>query len=79
MASGINTSLTTPIEGLLADDLFAEAISNYEEACPDSLHSFFSELPADLPASFSAQKIADTMAVDPIVSLAVPTRVGTSG
>jgi len=78
MASGINTSLTTPIEGLLADDAFAEAISNYEEPCPDYLHDFFSELPADLPASFSAHKITDTMVIEPLVSLAVPASVNFS-
>lgn len=52
MASGLNTNMTSPVEGMLTDDIFAEAMHN---ACPDSLHQFYSELPADKPVS----KVAD--------------------
>lgn len=75
MGSGMNTNLTTPIEGLLADEAFAEAMTNYEEPCPDYLHNFFSELPAELPAAFAQPKLPEPITVDPLVSLAIPTPV----
>ncbi|KAM7203818.1 hypothetical protein V8F20_003824 [Naviculisporaceae sp. PSN 640] len=77
MGSGMNTNLTTPIDGLLADDAFAEAMNNYEDSCPDYLHNFFSELPAELPATatFSNPKAPEPMPVEPLVSLAIPTPI----
>lgn len=76
MGSGMNTNLTTPIDGLLADDAFAEAMTNYEDSCPDYLHNIF-ELPAELPATttFSNPKASEPMTADPLVSLAIPTPV----
>jgi hypothetical protein len=50
MGSGLNTGMTSPVDGIVADDMFAEALScSINDACPDSLHEFFVELPADLP------------------------------
>lgn len=50
IASGLNTNMTSPVDGIMADELFADAMESYN-ACPDYLHDFFSELPADLPPS----------------------------
>jgi len=65
MASGLNTSLTSPVDGVVADDMFADALNDCSnnDFCPDSLHDFFSELPADFPI------LADAcdMATDPLV------------
>ncbi|KAL2130443.1 hypothetical protein VTI74DRAFT_6389 [Chaetomium olivicolor] len=55
MASGLNTGMTSPVDGVDVDDMFAEAMNSYNntyggnETCPDDLHNFFSELPADFP------------------------------
>ncbi|KAK3390569.1 hypothetical protein B0H63DRAFT_119764 [Podospora didyma] len=62
MGDGINTSMTSPIDGFLCDDAFDQA---FNTACPDFLHDFYSELPADPPTS----KIANDMASDPIFML----------
>ncbi|KAM7201634.1 hypothetical protein V8F33_003183 [Rhypophila sp. PSN 637] len=78
MGSGMNTNLTTPIEGLLADDAFAEAMNHYDQPCPDYLHNFFSELPAELPADFSNTKLAEPMRVDSLIGLAIPAPVNLS-
>jgi hypothetical protein len=48
-ASGLNTNMTSPVDGIMADEMFADAMDY--NACPDYLHDFFSELPADLPPS----------------------------
>jgi hypothetical protein len=64
IASGMNTSMTSPIEGTVADDLFAEALNgDHNDPCPSSLHDFFSELPADLPMLDNACD----MASDPLL------------
>jgi hypothetical protein len=50
MGSGLNTSMTSPVDGVPADDMFADAMNGYQnDACPESLHDHYSELPADLP------------------------------
>ncbi|KAK4241958.1 hypothetical protein C8A03DRAFT_11827 [Achaetomium macrosporum] len=50
MGSGLNTGMTSPVDGVVADDMFADALNSYSsDACPDFLHDFFSELPADMP------------------------------
>jgi hypothetical protein len=50
MGSGLNTSMTSPVDGVAADDMFADAMNGYQnDACPDFLHNRYSELPADLP------------------------------
>lgn len=49
MASGLNTSMTSPVDGVVADEMFADALNYSNDLCPDSLHDFFSELPADFP------------------------------
>ncbi|KAK3306549.1 uncharacterized protein B0T15DRAFT_144488 [Chaetomium strumarium] len=50
MGSGLNTSMTSPVDGIVADDMFADALNSHSnDACPDFLHDFFSELPADMP------------------------------
>ncbi len=64
MASGLNTSLTSPVDGVVADDMFADALNDCSnDFCPDSLHDFFSELPADFPILHDACD----MATDPLV------------
>ncbi|KAH6631556.1 hypothetical protein F5144DRAFT_223278 [Chaetomium tenue] len=64
IASGLDTSMTSPIEGAVADELFADVLNgDHNEACPGSLHDFFSELPADLPM---ANNVCD-MASDPLL------------
>ncbi|KAK0621604.1 hypothetical protein B0T17DRAFT_296653 [Bombardia bombarda] len=52
MGSGLNTTLTSPVDGLLAEDPFADAINTYNNAGHDSLFNHCSELPAELPADF---------------------------
>lgn len=50
MGSGLDTNLTSPVDGTMGDELFADVLNtNPAELCPDSVHTFFSELPADLP------------------------------
>ncbi|AEO67105.1 uncharacterized protein THITE_2115907 [Thermothielavioides terrestris NRRL 8126] len=50
MGSGLNTGMTSPVDGIVADDMFAEASNSYShDACPNFLHDLVSELPADLP------------------------------
>ncbi|KAK3898448.1 hypothetical protein C8A05DRAFT_37958 [Staphylotrichum tortipilum] len=64
MASGLNTSLTSPVDGVVADDMFADALNDCSnDFCPDSLHDFFSELPADFPILNDACD----MATDPLL------------
>ena len=63
MASGINTSLTSPVDGVMVDDQFPEVINN--DPCPGFLHSFYSELPADYPVT-SAPEV--NIAVDSFLS-----------
>ncbi|KAK3944935.1 hypothetical protein QBC46DRAFT_373656 [Diplogelasinospora grovesii] len=68
MASDMGTNLTSPVDlvspiGFLSDDPFADQISKYHDACPDFLHDFYSELPADLPLA----KAPADMASDPLV------------
>jgi hypothetical protein len=42
--------MTSPVDGVAADDMFADAMNSYQnDACPDFLHDRYSELPADLP------------------------------
>lgn len=51
--------MTSPVDGIVADDMFAEATNNYSnDACPEFLHDFFSELPADLPMLSNAADMA---------------------
>ncbi|KAK3292199.1 uncharacterized protein B0H64DRAFT_405925 [Chaetomium fimeti] len=71
IASGLDTSMTSPVEGTVADELFADVLnSDHNDPCPGSLHDFFSELPADLPMLDNACEIAS----DPILGFqpAVP-------
>lgn len=64
IASGLDTSMTSPIEGVVADELFADVLNgDHNDACPGSLHDFFSELPADLPILDNACD----MASDPLL------------
>ena len=74
--SGINTNMTSPIDGLLADDAFAEALGHPSNPCPELIHEFYCELPADLPGDFpgdlgpsisAAGPAPDAMASDPIM------------
>lgn len=58
MGSGQNTGVTSPVEGMLTDELFAGAMNN---ACPEFLHEFYSELPADLPLAKSACDMASDL------------------
>jgi hypothetical protein len=59
MGSGLNTSMTSPVDGIVADDMFADALNSYNsDACPDFLHDFFSELPADMPILDNACEMA---------------------
>ena len=75
MGSGLNTSLTTPIDGVVAEDMFADALNNYSnDPCPDSLHDFFSELPADFPILNDACD----MASGPLVGFDAPLSVNLS-
>jgi hypothetical protein len=56
--------MTSPIEGVVADELFADVLNgDHNDACPGSLHDFFSELPADLPMLDNACD----MASDPLL------------
>ncbi|KAK4121715.1 hypothetical protein N657DRAFT_647909 [Parathielavia appendiculata] len=64
MASGLNTGMTSPVDGVVADDMFADALNGYQgEICPDSLHDFFSELPADMPMLDNACDMASSSAL----------------
>ncbi|KAK0715637.1 hypothetical protein B0H67DRAFT_601141 [Lasiosphaeris hirsuta] len=63
--SGINTSLTSPVDGFLPDP-FADA--GYEEACPGFLHDNFCELPADFPVP----KVPEIMPCDPLLVFNAP-------
>ncbi|KAK4140362.1 uncharacterized protein C8A04DRAFT_15018 [Dichotomopilus funicola] len=50
MGTGLDTNLTSPVDGTMGDELFADVMNtNPAELCPDTVHTFFSELPADLP------------------------------
>ncbi|KAL2021327.1 hypothetical protein VTK56DRAFT_7298 [Thermocarpiscus australiensis] len=49
MGSGLDTHMTSPVDGILADDLFADAVNGCDDPCPEFLHDFFCELPAELP------------------------------
>ncbi|KAK4100898.1 hypothetical protein N658DRAFT_472464 [Parathielavia hyrcaniae] len=72
MASGLNTGMTSPVDGVEADDMFADALSCYQnDLCPDYLHDFFSELPADLPMLDNACDMASSSAL-PAADHAVP-------
>jgi hypothetical protein len=55
LGSGFNTSLTSPVDlvspALLADNPFAVQSGKLDDTCPNFLHEFFSELPADVPES----------------------------
>jgi hypothetical protein len=63
MASGLNTSMTSPVDGVVADEMFADALNGYQsDICPDSVHDFFSELPADLPMLENACDMASSSA-----------------
>ncbi|KAK3353191.1 hypothetical protein B0T25DRAFT_204303 [Lasiosphaeria hispida] len=63
--SGINTSLTSPVDGFLSDP-FADA--SYNEACPNFLHDNFCELPADFPVP----KVPDLMPCDSLLVFNAP-------
>ncbi|GAB1318691.1 hypothetical protein MFIFM68171_08901 [Madurella fahalii] len=58
MGSGHNTDVTSPVEGMLTDELFADDMNN---ACPEFLHEFYSELPADLPLTKTACDMASDL------------------
>ncbi|KAJ4300537.1 hypothetical protein N0V88_003215 [Collariella sp. IMI 366227] len=50
--NGMNTGMSSPIDGVDFEDMFAEYTNNNtyaNETCPENLHDFFSELPADYP------------------------------
>ena len=67
MGSGLNTSMTSPVDGVVADDMFADAMNSYQnDACPDFLHNRYSELPADLPMLDNA---ADMSVLDNAVNM----------
>ena len=66
MASGHNTNLTSPVDlvspsGLLMDNPFTDDIAY--DSCPDFLHSFYSELPADS----APQELPDIFSSDPLL------------
>jgi hypothetical protein len=55
--------MTSPVDGVVADEMFADALNGYQsDICPDSVHDFFSELPADLPMLESACDMASSSA-----------------
>ncbi|KAK3368892.1 hypothetical protein B0T24DRAFT_532214 [Lasiosphaeria ovina] len=62
MGSGINTSLTSPVDGFLCDDPFADVVDDMTDDYPSLLHDFYSELPADLPLV----RHPNDMACDPL-------------
>jgi hypothetical protein len=57
--------MTSPVDGILADDLFSDAINN---ACPEFLHEFYSELPADSPVPATSCN----MALDAVLEFDLP-------
>ncbi|KAL2267428.1 hypothetical protein VTJ83DRAFT_4705 [Remersonia thermophila] len=64
MGSGLNTGTTSPVDGVVADDMFADAMStSYNDLCPDYLHNFYSELPADIPMLDNACDMATSDAI----------------
>ncbi|KAK5660373.1 hypothetical protein OQA88_12914 [Cercophora sp. LCS_1] len=67
MPSGGNTSLTSPVEGF---NPFADV--QLDPSCTDYLHTFFSELPADIPVS----KAEDPIATDPLIQFDAPQQLG---
>ncbi|KAK4158091.1 hypothetical protein C8A00DRAFT_39639 [Chaetomidium leptoderma] len=74
MGSGLNTSMTSPVDGVVADDMFADALTNYHnDACHDSVHDFFSELPADFPILSDAAGMASDSLLG--FDVAVPTHL----
>ncbi|KAK0742184.1 hypothetical protein B0T21DRAFT_125244 [Apiosordaria backusii] len=61
---GVNTNMTSPIDSAMLENHFADSGYGYD-GCPDLLHNFFSELPADLPVS----SMMDGILPDPLVAL----------
>lgn len=74
MASGLNTNLTSPVDGIMTDELFADALESYNDACPDYLHDIYSELPADCPVL----KDPCDLASEPLVGFEAPMPVNMS-
>ncbi|KAK0666099.1 hypothetical protein QBC41DRAFT_156725 [Cercophora samala] len=61
---GMNTNMTSPIDGSMLENPFADASFAYD-GCPDFVHNFYSELPADFPVSSMMEGIVP----DPILVL----------
>lgn len=76
MASGPATGMTSPVDGILVDDLFADAVNSYNNACPDFLHNFFSELPADMPADLPVPKDASGLGSGGLFGFEAPAPAG---
>ncbi|KAL1843377.1 hypothetical protein VTJ49DRAFT_1964 [Mycothermus thermophilus] len=63
MGSGLNTGMTSPVDGVVADEMFADAMNTLNDLCPDYLHDFYSELPADIPMLDNACDMATSDAI----------------
>ncbi|KAK4174024.1 hypothetical protein QBC36DRAFT_313333 [Triangularia setosa] len=61
---GMNTNMTSPIDGVMLENPFADSGYSYG-GCPDFLHNFYSELPADFPVS----SMMDGIIPDPLLAL----------
>lgn len=61
---GMNTNMTSPIDGAMLENPFGDAGYDYN-GCPDFLHNFYSELPADFPVS----SMVDGIVPDPILAM----------
>ncbi|KAL2258566.1 hypothetical protein VTK26DRAFT_8079 [Humicola hyalothermophila] len=71
VASGLDTSLTSPVGGIVTDEMFAGALEGYSNLCPDYPHNVYSELPADCPA---LKDMCDP-ASDPLLGFEAPVPV----
>jgi hypothetical protein len=61
MGSGFDTAMTSPVDGVAADVMLADAFNNFNnEPCPDYLHEFFSELPADMPMLYNPPDVSSS-------------------
>ncbi|KAK4196816.1 hypothetical protein QBC40DRAFT_351490 [Triangularia verruculosa] len=61
---GMNTNMTSPIDGHMLENSFADLGYGYG-GCPDFLHNFYSELPADFPVT----SMTDVIVPDPLLGL----------